>query len=118
MKVNPFLWTSTTILTKAIRDAFYKSGIWQEKRTAILDRDEYLCQVCLENNDPIPADTVHHIVHLKDNPSLALVDDNLLSVCFDCHNVLHPEKGFGMKKKIKKRKIKVSQVNENPVKTW
>ncbi|WP_018934569.1 HNH endonuclease [Gracilibacillus lacisalsi] len=119
MKVNPFLWTSTTSLTKAMRDAFYKSFIWQKKRETILERDEYLCQVCMEYDDPIPADTVHHIVHLRDDPTLALVDTNLISVCFDCHNDLHPEKGFGQKKEKKiSRKIKTFEVNENPEQTW
>lgn len=119
MKVNPFAWTSTTSLTKAMRDAFYKSYTWQQKRSTILERDEYLCQVCLDRDDPIPADTVHHIVHLRDDPSLALVDTNLISVCFDCHNDLHPEKGFGQKKEKKNsNKIKVFEVNQNPAQTW
>jgi len=35
---------------------------------------------------------VHHIKHLKDFPELALVDSNLESLCFTCHNEEHPEK--------------------------
>lgn len=120
MKVNPFVWTSTTILTKEMRDDFYKSIIWQDKRVVILERDEYLCQECMDkDHEPVPANTVHHVVHLKDDPSLALVDANLISVCFDCHNELHPEKGFGQKKEKKiSNRIKTFEVNKNPKITW
>ena len=100
-------------------DAFYKTHLWQKKRGTILERDGYLCQVCLEDDEPVPADTVHHIVHLKDDPSLALIDSNLKSVCFDCHNELHPENGFGQKKeKEVSSKIKVFEVNKNPDNAW
>ncbi|WP_338131626.1 HNH endonuclease signature motif containing protein [Amphibacillus jilinensis] len=102
-----------------MRNVFYKSWMWQKKRDTVLERDGYLCQVCLRADEPVPADTVHHIVHLKDNPSLALVDTNLISVCFPCHNDLHPEKGFGMKNEKKfSNKIKVFEVNQNPEQPW
>lgn len=39
------------------------------------------------------ATTVHHIKHLDEHPELALVDSNLISLCADCHNKAHPEKG-------------------------
>jgi len=31
---------------------------------------------------------------LKEFPELALVDDNLESLCAACHNKVHPEKNF------------------------
>ena len=30
--------------------------------------------------------------HLKDIPELALTDDNLISLCGECHEYMHPEK--------------------------
>ena len=39
------------------------------------------------------AKIVHHIKELEDHPELALVDDNLVSLCVSCHNKAHPEKG-------------------------
>ncbi len=102
-----------------MRDAFYKSHPWEKCRGTILERDGYLCQNCLGDGEPVPADTVHHIIHLKDDPSRALDEDNLISVCFDCHNEFHPEKGFGKKKKKKiSNKIKVFEVNQNPENAW
>lgn len=113
-------WTRQTILTKNQRDAFYKSYTWQKCRSTILERDDYLCQVCLrDKGEPTPADTVHHILHLKDRPDLALEESNLMSVCFDCHNDLHPEKGFGVKKVINKpENIKTVEINTNPEGIW
>jgi len=78
---------------------FYKSKVWRQARTAALVRDHYLCVRCLQLNDatkrrrPRPAVLVHHIKPLEQYPELALELDNLESLCADCHNVLHPEKG-------------------------
>jgi 5-methylcytosine-specific restriction endonuclease McrA len=35
---------------------------------------------------------VHHIKPIEQYPELALVDENLESLCFACHNIEHPEK--------------------------
>ncbi len=96
-------------------DAFYKSYAWQKCRTTVLERDGYLCQVCIREDRPIPADTVHHIIHLKDDFSKALDENNLISVCRDCHRDLHPElwDKEGKGKRISK-KIKVFEVEKNP----
>lgn len=71
---------------------FYKTKQWRKKRLEILKRDNNECQICKEKGLQTQATTVHHIVHLRDNKALALVDDNLKSVCGPCHNELHPEK--------------------------
>lgn len=83
---------------------FYKSARWIHKREKILKRDHYECQVCRqririadEEGKQLSAEDrkirraviVHHIRHLKDNPELALDDDNLISVCHECHDRLH-----------------------------
>lgn len=46
--------------------------------------------------------TVHHVKHLRVEPELALTDENLISLCMECHEVLHPEK----------HKKKNNQINE------
>lgn len=71
---------------------FYKTTAWLKKRREILQRDNFECQKCKEKGQQMQAQTVHHIVHLRDNKELALVDKNLMSVCGPCHNELHPEK--------------------------
>lgn len=71
----------------------YKNKKWKNKREIILKRDGYLCQECKKFGKRTEATTVHHIIHVEDNPLLAWKDDNLQSVCAKCHNKLHPEKG-------------------------
>jgi len=73
---------------------FYKSKAWRRKRLYILMRDKY-CQECLRRKRLRQANTVHHIKPLEVAPELALVDDNLESLCASCHNILHPEKHGG-----------------------
>lgn len=107
------------MISKKDVDKFYSSYTWQKSRGATLERDDYLCQVCIEDGEPIPADTVHHIVHLRDDPSKALDDDNLISVCRDCHSDLHSEtsRQNNETKKLSKR-INVFEVKKNPNKIW
>ena len=75
---------------KVIR--FYQSSVWQKKKEEIWKRDNYECQECkkeglvtTEKNTKLD---VHHIKELKDYPELALVNDNLLTVCVKHHNIL------------------------------
>ncbi|MDC3412540.1 HNH endonuclease signature motif containing protein [Terrihalobacillus insolitus] len=92
---------------------FYKTSVWQKCRESILSRDLYLCQECLEGGVLTPADTVHHIIHLKDDPSKALDEDNLVSVCSSCHNKLHPEKSNKKQRKKISNRIRVVEVKSN-----
>ncbi|WP_419877738.1 HNH endonuclease [Brevibacillus centrosporus] len=69
--------------------SFYKSRKWKRKRSAILRRDEYMCQESKRYGKTEPATTVHHIFPLEDYPELALVDENLLSLCDKRHNTMH-----------------------------
>ena len=73
---------------------FYLTPRWQRKRAAILRRDKYLCQECKRYGRMRDAKTVHHIKHLEDAPELAFEDSNLISLCYSCHNKMHPEKGI------------------------
>ncbi len=71
---------------------FYKSPEWAAKRREVLERDRHECQRCKEQGGYSRGNTVHHLKHLDARPDLALADDNLLTVCEACHNVLHPER--------------------------
>ncbi len=76
-----------------IRDAslasFYKSKEWLRARQAALNRDMYLCQYCLAESRVTPADTVHHIVAIKEDWGKRLMLGNLISLCRKCHNQVH-----------------------------
>lgn len=83
----------------------------------ILDRDHYECQDCRKRIKDAAAsgtqligrdrkiwraEEVHHIQELKEHPELGLDNDNLVSLCTQCHNLRHGRapKRFARKKKL------------------
>ena len=64
---------------------FYHTPAWRRLRIKALERDHYLCQNCLRNHRITAATEVHHLMPVEDHPDLALVLDNLESLCWDCH---------------------------------
>ena len=73
-------------------DKFYNDRVWRKKRKDIIERDNKECQKCKRRGKFNKATCVHHKKHLRENPLLALDDDNLESLCDSCHNEEHPEK--------------------------
>ena len=57
-----------------------------------MKRDHNACQMCRQKGKFRRATTVHHLKHLRDAPELALTDSNLISLCSECHEIVHPEK--------------------------
>ena len=76
-------------------DWFYRKKAWLNIREIALDRDNYLCRRCvrLSKVRPNPAVIVHHIIPITKDFTKALKLDNLESLCLECHNKVHPEKG-------------------------
>lgn len=68
---------------------FYHSSAWAKTRYARLVRDNKLCQDCLSSRRITIADTVHHIIEVKQNWSKRFDIDNLISLCNSCHNKRH-----------------------------
>ena len=68
--------------------AFYNSKQWADIREYILKRDNYLCVQCGH-----PAEEVHHKVWLTPknigDPNVTSNEDNLISLCKDCHFEIH-----------------------------
>jgi len=56
---------------------------WRKRRKRILERDKYLCQVCLALGIVTPATQVDHIVNKATGGTDD--DDNLQSICDPCH---------------------------------
>jgi 5-methylcytosine-specific restriction endonuclease McrA len=81
-------------LIKAVdMSEFHNTIKWRKKRATILKRDKYQCVECRKYGRSIEAKVVHHFKSVEDYPELALVDDNLASLCNKCHAFFHPEKG-------------------------
>lgn len=91
---------------------FYQCTIWRRVRSQALTRDNHECQRCKDaggvttlsttpNTPTRAADGqhheikkpkslhVHHKKEVKDFPELALVLDNLVTLCQECHNKEH-----------------------------
>lgn len=67
--------------------AFYDSAAWQRAR-AIKLRNNPVCERCTK----VFATTVHHIIPLEDcSPNQRLDQNNLMSVCGPCHNLVEAE---------------------------
>lgn len=65
---------------------FYKHQRWLDTREDVLIRDDYLCQHCLAKNIITAATEVHHVKKLiYCTEDEAYDSDNLVSLCWDCH---------------------------------
>lgn len=99
-------------------DSFYHSREWQAVRRQVLDRDNYLCQVCKRAGRITPATTVHHIVPVRADWTRRLDPANLETICKTCHNAEHNERAKSLHDKQTKlkaeRRSDVYQFKANP----
>ena len=68
---------------------FYKSTLWKRAREKALEEQNYECQRCKAKGMYTRADTVHHRIPVRVNPSLALTNSNLEAICKECHYEEH-----------------------------
>ena len=72
---------------------------WDKKRKRILRRDKGLCQPCLKTGRPKAARQVDHIINKAEAKRRGWTeeqtesDDNLQSICNDCHSTKTAEEG-------------------------
>lgn len=64
----------------------YKSPKWQKKRLEILERDEYTCQSCGEDEKTLH---VHHYFYMKDLMLWEYDEKYLVTFCDYCHDEWH-----------------------------
>lgn len=88
----------TAMLATGRENVWYNSGDWAAVKSAVKKIDHYDCLICKAMGRRRAARIVHHVKHLRDRPDLALsIYDpdtgvrQLISVCKDCHEMLHPE---------------------------
>jgi len=67
---------------------------YKEWRRKILERDDYKCQMCDTDENLM----VHHIISLIEDKSKVFDIDNGITVCVECHQLLHPELKVDMRK--------------------
>lgn len=88
----------TAMLAAGRENVWYNSGDWKAIKSAVENIDHNDCLICKAMGRRRAARIVHHVKHLRDRPDLALsIYDpdtgarQLISVCKDCHEMLHPE---------------------------
>lgn len=86
------------LLSAGRENVWYNSSDWGTVREAVKQIDHSDCLICKAMGRRRAARFVHHVKHLRDRPDLALsIYDpdtgarQLISVCKDCHEMLHPE---------------------------
>ena len=73
---------------KKVYSDLLKDPRWQKKRLEILERDQWQCVACWDNKTTL---NVHHIDYVKRKKPWEYEDDELVTLCDDCHNELHSE---------------------------
>ena len=71
----------------------YSHPKWQKKRLEILERDDWKCQSCGNTKSTLH---VHHMEYIKDNKIWDYDNNNFITYCESCHEIIH-----GFKKDIK-----------------
>lgn len=90
---HPFLGYNPT--EKEIQ-YFYRHEPWLSVRQLVLNRDNYIDQFELVENDRIiPGNTVHHIIPLRERWDLRADIRNLEVISKSNHNREHPERNGG-----------------------
>ena len=67
---------------------YLKTPKWAAKRTACLRRDQYICQGCRNHR----ATQVHHLTYAHAGDEFLF---ELISLCINCHDRIHPEHNHG-----------------------
>lgn len=63
-----------------------RSPMWQKKRLEIMERDNFTCQHCGCTHKVLQ---VHHREYIKGRKPWKYEDDNLVTLCEDCHEKEH-----------------------------
>lgn len=62
---------------------------WKERRSEILERDDYTCQMCGADSSDGVLLNVHHRYYIEGNMPWEYDDDALVTLCDDCHREVH-----------------------------
>lgn len=63
-----------------------KDPKWQKKRLFIFERDNYQCQCCFDKKTTL---VVHHKRYDRNKNPWEYENDNLITLCEDCHKIIH-----------------------------
>lgn len=64
---------------------------WQRKRLDILNRDDFACQLCHDKESTLH---VHHKQYAKGRMAWEYPNDELVTLCEECHDTMHEQQGM------------------------
>ena len=64
---------------------------WQKTRLKILERDNFSCQLCMDENSML---VIHHKKYLKDSDPWDYPNDYLITLCSKCHDKFHGKNNY------------------------
>ena len=71
---------------------FYSSVEWKRLSNYIRSKYNNMCLMCLlENKEINVADVTHHIIPIRKDFNKRLQEDNLITLCYGCHNKIDHE---------------------------
>ena len=77
-------------------EAFYTTRAWRKCRESFLKEKGGLCEICFSKGLIVPAEHVHHKVHITpenmNDPRITLDHSNLMALCSECHAEQHRTK--------------------------
>lgn len=86
----------------SILQKFYNSKEWKSLRQYLIAIRGPICQHCGKLISRSIDIIAHHVIELTaenvNDPNIALNEDNVELVCFDCHSATHERYGYGEKK--------------------
>ena len=100
MSKKRLAWRCANAQQQRDKAEIYNSREWRELRVAKL-RDKPLCQMCEQKQRYVSAHCVHHIIPIETAKTkeemwmLAFNPTNLMSLCDECHAMIHKETGKG-----------------------
>ena len=71
------------------------TAAWRKMSIMIRERDGYVCRLCLSkgflNNKDL---SVHHIIPVTENSDLSLDENNLITLCRQCHDLVESDESY------------------------
>ena len=101
--------------TEASRSGFYVTKAWRKLRARRI-REYPLCESCLKKGWYNAGQVVDHIKPVEQRPDLALVYDNLQTLCYKCHDwkTKQDQQTTKQEKRLAKGKILMAELESKP----
>lgn len=82
-----------TILNDKQRHEVYNTALWRKMRLA-KQMQNPLCEVCEMQGKTVLAEDIHHLISFSkytgaERDAIAYDSNNLISLCKQCHNLIH-----------------------------